>query len=209
MSVRNLKWILLCAGTLVGCSDTGKKYRNTENLERPPEIEITAEGMSTQQQSGSVTTTESINKGLDEQVHLDKTPGASTLVISRPFDQAWFILGVLLNQLELDITDRNRDQGYFYVKYDPDIDYAKHPGFWDGVLSMFGDDRYAERTYSLKLVESFGETEVTAGLAPAATGKETEKQADAAKDGPDRLLQTLFETLRDGMKEQARSNRNE
>ena len=197
---------------LVSCSDTGSKYRSTENLERPPEIAIDSGVVPVQAPVDSVTTSESIKKGLDDQVHLDRSPGGSALVINRPFEQAWFILGVLLDQLGLEITDRNRDEGYYYVKYDPDIDYSKRQGFWDGMMSMFGEDNYAERTYALKLVESYGETEVTAGFAPESGDKpegETEKQEDAAKDGPDRLLQALFQTLRNGMAEQSRRERQE
>jgi len=212
MSARSISWIMLYMSALVSCSDTGNKYRSMENLERPPEIAINTGASSEPTAGASVTTSESIKKGLDDQVHLDKSPTASTLVISRPFEQAWFILSVLLDQLGLEITDRNRDEGYYYVKYDPDRDYSKRQGFWDGMMSMFGEDNYAERTYSLKLVESYGETEVTAGFAQESDDKperETEKQEDAAKDGPDRLLQALFQTLRNGMAEHSQRKRRE
>ena len=153
LSARNICWILLYSSALASCSDTGNQYRNTENLERPPAIAIDADATPVQAPIDPVTTSESVEKGLDDQVHLDKAGGASTLVIKRPFEQAWFILGVLLNQLGLEITDRNRDEGYYYVKYDPDIDYSKPQGFWDAMASMFHEDSYSERTYALKLVE--------------------------------------------------------
>lgn len=212
ISSRNICWISLCLSTLASCSDTGNKYRSMESLERPPEIAINAEADSGQMPAGAVTTSESIKEGLNDQVHLDRSAGASKLVIGRPFDQAWFILGVLLDQLKLEVTDRNRDEGYYYVKYDPDIDYAKPRGFWDGIKTMFGENNYAERIYSVKLLENYGETEVTAEFAPKSGDKaerETDKQEDAAKDGPDRLLQALYKTLHDGLMEQSRHNRPE
>ena len=210
MSLRNISLIIAYAWTLVSCSTSGNKYRNTENLERPPAIEINVSETPERAPVDSVATSEAIKKGLDDQVHLDVSPGASTLVINKPFEQAWFILGVLLKQLDIEITDRNRDQGYFYVRYDPDIDYSKKRGFWDGIQSMFSEDSYAERIYALKLLESFGETEVTAGIAPESEDKPEAAvvvEEDDAKEGSDSLITLLYRTLREGMAEQSRRPR--
>ncbi|MGR9115287.1 MAG: outer membrane protein assembly factor BamC [Gammaproteobacteria bacterium] len=214
MTARNTGWIVLYVSALLSCTNTGNKYRNTEKLEQPPEIEINAAASSEHASVSPATTTESIKQGLDEQVHLDKAPGAWVMVINKPFEQAWFILGVLLNQLKIEVTDRNRDEGYYYVKYDPDVDYSKKQGFLDGMMSMFSADDYAERTYSLKLLESYGETEVTASIVPESEDKakaqgESDEQKDDSKDGPERLLQTLFQTLREGMEAQSRKKRRE
>jgi outer membrane protein assembly factor BamC len=159
----------------------------------------------------SGTSAEAIKAGLEEQVHLDKADSGATLVINKPFEQGWFILGVLLNQLALEVTDRNRDQGYYFVRYDPDIDYTKQDDYWYDIKSLFSDDNYSERIYGLKLMESNAQTEVTAQIAPAnaAEPDDSAPLPDKHDDGADRLLQALFKTLRDGMLEQSRKHRDE
>ena len=230
-SISRFGLILVAMGTLGACTKNGINYGRSEKLERPPEVEL---GAVTPKPAGDrpVTTTDSIERGLNRQVRLDKAPGASVLVIGKPFEETWFIVGVLLNQLKLEVTDRNREEGYYYVKYDPDIDYSKPRGFWDDLKSLFSEDRYAERTYSLNLLETYGETEVTAAIAPspADTGDKSKdelinktgmnpvevkamtdlgQQNDAAPDGPDKLLQALYQTLHSGLKKQSGAHRSE
>ncbi|MGR9053731.1 MAG: outer membrane protein assembly factor BamC [Gammaproteobacteria bacterium] len=201
---------ILAAGLSASCSGEGNRYRSIENLERPPELSIADETGRSGTASATGTTTESIKKGLDDQVRLDEASGVATMIINRPFEQAWFVLGVLLNQLKIETTDRNRDEGYFYVTYDPDTDYAKTPEILDAFKALFKDDLYAERTYALRLAESNGVTEVTASVAPPSANKDKKKDADeeppepdAAKDGPERLIRLLFKTLRDGLEKQS------
>jgi outer membrane protein assembly factor BamC len=209
MMNRSIQKIVYCviagfnAAVLMSCAETESKYRNTEILERPPELTVINPEHPVET-IDPVATSASIKKGLGDKVRLETSGIASTLVINEAFDQSWFILGLVLNQQEIEITDKNRDEGYMYVSYDPDNPNQK--GFLSGFLSA---DNYEERIYSLQLRETGQITEITAKIvedkdSEKTFGKPDEQtdRDDELKDGPDRLLETLFKVLRDGVYEE-------
>ncbi|MDO8845002.1 outer membrane protein assembly factor BamC [Methylicorpusculum sp.] len=209
MMNRSIQKIVYCvfagfhAAALISCAEPESKYRNTEILERPPELTVVKPEHPVEK-IDPVATSASIKKGLGDKVKLETSGLASTLVINESFDQSWFILGLVLNQQEIEITDKNRDEGYIYVSYDPDNPNQK--GFLSGFLSA---DNYEERIYSLQLREAGQLTEITAKIvedkdSEKTFGKPDDKpdRDDELKDGPDRLLETLFKVLRDGVYEE-------
>lgn len=192
--------VLLWSVVLVSCSETEVRYRDTLHLERPPEFEGALGEQSLQSSVDPVTTSLSIQQGLGNKVALEQSALRTKLIIKEPFEKAWFIMELVLNQQRIEITDRDRDAGYYYVRFDPDDNEAKGFLAW-----LFRDDDYIERIYSLQLSEGQSTTEITADIVTEQDEKTLsipgapEPLKDIKKDGPDRLLQMLYKNLRDGI----------
>lgn len=126
------------------------------------------------------------------------TTTPSQLIIKQPFDDAWSSLGLALKQSEIEITDREHDKGLYYVSYDSS--------------GSFFSNKQNEVIYVLKVESDGAETKVTAALGNAAEqtssgsrGEDYSSPTDSASrsdDGAEKLLQSLYETLRDDLKEE-------
>lgn len=185
---------LLLTGFLVSCGTAEQsRYRDTEALERPPTV--TSSSPAREQR---VVDTSSIPKkkdrtGLGSDVYLS-TP--SQLKIKQPFDDAWSTLSRALKQSGIKITDHERDKGLYYVTYDT-------TDFFEKASSFFSDDA----TIYLLTVKQEGEgaeTTVTATIANATEQSSAAKEGapPPSTEGAEDLLQLLFKTLRDKLKEE-------
>ena len=187
---------LLLIGVLVSCSTTTEesRYRNTENLERPP-IVTTSPTKEQRTVDNSSIPKKKDSTGLGSDVY----QGSPTqLTIKQPFGDAWNTLARALKQSGIKITDHERDKGLYYVTRDTE----DRTGFFAKATSFFSDD---STIYLLTVKEEGEETTVTATVANA-----TEQSSAAAKDGtpepaaqsPEDLLQLLFNTLHDKLEEE-------
>ena len=86
----------------------------------------------------------------------------SYLEIYEPFPRAWRKVGKALSNLEIEIADRNRSIGMFYILYeDPDANQPNESGFWAS-LAFWRDVKVEERErqYRVKLERSTQSTKV-------------------------------------------------
>lgn len=182
ITFKSLTRIVLLTAPLVSCGTTEEaRYRDTAVLERPPTLVVhrTAEKQSEADSSAEPETEAKTGSGT--KVHMtDSNP--PLLIIQQPFAEAWSALAQALNQQELEVTDRNREERIYYVTYDTD---SYESG---GIFSFFKND-YAEEGYLLKLEAEDDETAVSAEVA--------DKQK--ASDGADKLLMSLHKTLHDDL----------
>lgn len=186
---------LLLAGFLVSCTSApDSRYRETEYLERPPTL---ASSSPTKEQR--VVDTSSIPKkkdhvGLGSDVYLSS---ATQLNIKQSFSDAWNTLNRALKQSGLKISDHEREKGLYYVTQDT----ADKTGFFAKMTSFLGNDA---AIYLLTVKQDGEETTVTMALANAteqsSAGKDGAPQPSA--DGAENMLQLLFKTLRDDLKEE-------
>jgi uncharacterized lipoprotein len=191
--------VLLLSVTLVSCGTSeDSRYRDISILERPPVIAVNK-----QNSEPHVTDTSTIPKKRDEPgLGADVYMAATTppqLKIKQPFDDAWNTLGLALKQSEIEITDREHDKGLYYVIYEPD--------------SSFFSKQQNEAIYVLTVEKDGAETKITAIIGSAAeqssSGSRSEHR-DPVKDnstaqpadGAEKLLQLLYETIRDDLKEE-------
>ena len=184
---------LLLISFLVSCSTTTEesRYRNTENLERPPIVTSSSPAREQRIVDNSSIPKKKDSTGLGADVYLS-TPGQ--LNIKQSFDEAWDTLNRALKQSDIKITDHERDKGLYYVSRDT-------AGFFEKASSFFSDDG---AIYLLTVKQEGEETTVTATIA------NTTEQSSSAKDGTpppsaegaEDLLQLLFKTLRDKLKEE-------
>jgi uncharacterized lipoprotein len=186
---------LLLIGVLVACSTTTEesRYRNTENLERPPTV------IASPTKEQRTVDTSSIPKkkdstGLGSAVY-QSTP--TQLTIKQTFGDAWNTLSRALKQSGIKITDHERDKGLYYVTRDTE----DRTGFFAKATAFLSDD---PAIYLLTVKGEGEETTVTATIANAT------EQSTATKDatphpsaaGAEELLQLLFKTLRDKLEEE-------
>jgi uncharacterized lipoprotein len=126
------------------------------------------------------------------------TTSPPQLKIKQPFDDAWNTLGLALKQSEIEITDREHDKGLYYVSYDSS--------------GSFFSKKQNEVIYVLTVENDGAETKITATLGNAAEqtnssrgvhrSSSNENSAAQSTDGAEKLLQSLYETIRDDLKEE-------
>lgn len=75
----------------------------------------------------------------------------SSLQIDQPLTKAGHIVSKALSRQKLEITGRNVDKGYFYVKFDPDKVQVEDKTWMDEVNFLFGDEPSEEVEYRIHL----------------------------------------------------------
>lgn len=83
----------------------------------------------------------------------------SHLVINDPYPIAWRLIGKALARMDLEITDRDRSTGYYYVLYAEPEDAGGDSGLLSGLAFWKGDEPQ-EDEYRIKLEDNEGKTEV-------------------------------------------------
>ncbi|MCK9396188.1 MAG: outer membrane protein assembly factor BamC [Methylobacter sp.] len=190
---------LLLAGFLVSCGTTEEsRYRDTEHLERPPTVARSSPSKEERTVDNSSIPKRKDTTGLGSDVYLSSR---SQLTIKQPLDQAWSTVSRALKQSGIKITDHERDKGLYYVTQERDT--ADNTGFLAKASSFFSFENDAA-IYLLTVKAEDEETTVTVTVANAT------EQSSAAKDGErhpsaegaEDLLQLLFKTLHDNLKEE-------
>lgn len=200
MIQRPLKLFLLAiALTAAGCgSGTDSRYRDTELLERPPTLPISkqpdAVTGAVECCDDAVVPKKKTKPGLGDDVSLVPTKPMQ-LKIKQPVDTAWNTLGAALKQSGIKITDQERDKGFYFVAYQP----ASLLGGWLEHLNK-------EVIYLLTVTADGPGTNITAALANVTEQNSELTHFDSddeeARSDAEDLLQRLYETLRDDLKEE-------
>lgn len=192
----------MCLG-LVSCGTSeDSRYRDTRMLERPPTLTVNKQ----EGEVGIIDTSripkKRVGKGLGEAVYMTATMPPQ-LKIKQALDDAWNTLSLALKQSDIDITDREHDKGLYYVSYDSK----------DSLLGSLFGKKQNPAIYVLTVESDGAETKITALLGSAAEqassggrgkhrGPSTDNSATQPSDGAEKLLQSLYETIRDDLKEE-------
>lgn len=191
--------ILLMTLGLVSCGTSeDSRYRDTAMLERPPVLDVSKQTDKPRVTDNSTIPKKKDETGLGSDVYMTATTPPQ-LRIKQPFDDAWNTLGLALKQSEIKVTDREHDKGLYYVSYDPE--------------SSFFSRKQSEAIYVLTVEKDGAETKITATLGNAAEqtssashGEHRELVKDNSEtqpaDGAEKLLQSLYKTIRDDLKEE-------
>lgn len=192
--IKNLSTLLLLAATAASCTTAEDKYKSTDMLERPPTLIGIKPAVPPS--DDAETPPKEAKAGLGDEVTMTEA-NPPRLRINQGFARAWSTIASVLTQEKLEITDRNRDKGLFYVTYDPDSYKPDDAGFFSSLLPT---NEYPEEGYVLNLQGQGGGTEITAEAANN-TALSAEEDATPA-DGAEKLLKTLYKTLRDKVKKE-------
>ena len=166
-------------------------------LERPPALAVSKKAGEPRITDNSTIPKKRDETGLGSAVSMTTTRPPQ-LKIKQPFDDAWNTLGLALKQSEIEITDREHDKGLYYVSYDSS--------------GSFFSKKQNEVIYVLTVENDGAETKITATLGNAAEqtnssrgvhrSSSNENSAAQSTDGAEKLLQSLYETIRDDLKEE-------
>lgn len=190
-------FLIIAAHILSACTEIkSTKYQDTSHLESPPEMEIieTAKAKVEYQEEKEVT-------GIGKHVVLAGTTKNPVLKIKKLFDRSWSIVEQALKLNEVKVTDKNRDQGVFYVDFDPDSKDDKDSGSIS--FSLFSDD-FEEASYKLTVIWRESDTEVSAELTQTESSDlldddEDKVDFDSSIDSGAILIKTLYKTIRDDL----------
>ena len=187
--------ILLLTGLLASCGTPEvSRYRDTESLERPPKVASTNTNKEQNTVDNSSIPKKKESTGLGKDVVSLNNP--SQITIKQSFGDVWNTLNRALKQSDLKITDHERNKGIYYVTQ------AKQDetGFF-GKLTTFLETDPA--IYQL-IVKQEGEVTTVSGTVANASEQNTydiDGTKHSSNEGAEDLIQLLFKTLRDDLKE--------
>ena len=139
------------------------KHKNMASLSRPapastavdaqasadvvtPEVHADPVESSTTESKSPATTDQT---STETQTAASIANGASSLQIDQAKVPATRLVGRALTRQKLEVTERNVDKGFFYVKFDPNAAKVSDEGFFDELNFMFGDDPSQEQEYRI------------------------------------------------------------
>ncbi len=98
-----------------------------------------------------------------QRARLLKENGEVKLTLADDFDRAWRRVGLALDRTGFTVTDRDRTQGVYYVRYaDPDTDVAKaDSGSWLSKLAFWRKDEVRPEHYQVRVAASGEQSVVT------------------------------------------------
>lgn len=196
-----LKILLLFTSLLlIACSDVkSTRYKDTSHLELPPMMEIVKKPKTVVVETDDVEQT-----GLGSNVSLGGSEQFPVIKIKKLFDRSWVLVEQALKLSEIEITDKNREQGVFYVLYDPDVKKSGDTNVIDSMTFFLFKDDYAEATYKLNVAWKETATEVSVELADVIStemldDQEDLEEAEGSVDSGKKLLLNLYGTIRDDL----------
>ena len=138
---------------LAACSyffpDKEKDYiysKEIAALEIPPEL-IAGQQASYQTKGGDAP------RSLTYEVVLVTEPEGTFLRVNSSFAHVWRIVGKALTEVNVELTDKNREQAIYYVQYDPELQAADQDGsYWQELVFMLSSDIHQELPYQIFLV---------------------------------------------------------
>jgi outer membrane protein assembly factor BamC len=197
MLFKNCFFLALFSLVLVSCAESKKsRFRDTSHLEKPPEMEIaeTAKEVVAEEDK------EISSTGLgDEYVSYSDSAEKPMMKIKKLFDRSWILVEQALKLSKIEITDKNRDQGFFYVNFDPNAEESN-----DNVTFLFFEDEYDAAAYKLIVEWNETATEVTTELVNRVNTdlpdeEDMEDFEGSVVDGGAKLLKKLYKTIRDDL----------
>jgi uncharacterized lipoprotein len=187
---------LLLTGILVACGTPEvSRYRDTEHLERPPKVESSNASKEQNTTDNSSIPKQKDSTGLGKDVYLSNP---AQLTIKQSFGDAWNTLNRALKQSGLKITDHERAKGLYYVTKATASDDT---GFFGKLTTFLAND---PAIYLLTVKQQGEETTVTVTIANTTeqSAVDTNGGPHPSTEGAEELLQLLFKTLRDDLKEE-------
>ena len=201
MCFKKYSLLILISLVLVSCAESrSSRYKDTSHLEMPPEMEVVETEDVVVDKYEKLT-----NTGLgDKYVSYTGPTEEPVMKIKKLFDRSWVLVEQALKLSEIEITDKHREQGVFYVNFDPDARDSKDTELIDSVTFFFFEDEYDEAAYKLTVKWNETDTKVTAELVNQVNtdlldDDEDEEEFEGSVDSGVILLKKLYKTIRDDL----------
>jgi len=196
MSSTSYLSLLLIALLATACSDVkNTRYTDTTELETPPVMKIVERPKSQLKEKEK-------NTGLGDVVSLSHSAKQPVIKIKKIFERSWNIVEQGLSLSKIEVTDKNRDKGVFFLKFDPDQQASKEPGLLDSMtFFLFEDDYYEEAAYKLTVIWRESDTEVSVELINQENDDflVDEGDFDSSVDSGAKLIKLLYKTIREDL----------
>lgn len=192
-------WLLFLVPLLTAaCTDVkSTRYQDTSELETPPVMKIVEKPKAI-----SKDLEKEENKGLGDIVKLAGPAELPVIHIKKMFNRSWAIVEQGLNLSEIEITDKNREEGTYYLKFDPDDKSSKDSSMMDSMAFFLFKDDYEEAAYKLSVVWKESNTEVSVELIDAESDDlldDGEDDFEGSVDPGAKLIRALYKTIRDDL----------
>jgi len=194
-------WGLLLVPLVIGACTGSKssRYKDTAHLEKPPIIVVAEKP---RPPVPEIPEEEDENTGLGQVVSLSGSADLPIIKIKKIFNPSWDIVEQGLNLSEIEITDKNRDEGVFYLKFDPDKQAAKDAGLLDSISFFLFKDEYDEASYKLFVQWHESHTAVSVELIEQDEDSfldDDKGDFDSPTDLGVMLINALYKTIRDDL----------
>lgn len=180
---------------LSACAEPNKKYRDTSELEQPPQLPVVINPSEQTADSKS-----SNAKALADAVSLTDD---SHLMINLPFDVSWLLIEKAAILSGMEIADKNRDKGQLYLLFDPDSADQKTGKEANLFSDFFTGNNYPKGRYLLTFYENPRSVKIEAKFLESAESDHSAQNGYAepapADDGVTKLLQKLYSVLHDDL----------
>lgn len=168
---------------LLGCADTSDRYRDTHQLELPPELPIEHTHAQPAVAPGDLSLQAARTSPLENLLDFKDDGEKPLLTLKTRPDRAWEMVVVALKISNIEVLDKNREENRIQVRYDPDTN-GREPR----VLDVFFNDDYAETEYTIRLKE-----DVLGIVVNVALGKPD--KLEYGEDGSAHLVRLLHKTI--------------
>lgn len=168
---------------LLGCADTSDRYRDTHQLELPPELPIEHTHAQSAVAPDDLQPKAAKASPLADLMAFTDDGNKPLLTLKTRPDRAWEMLVVALKISNVEVLDKNREENRIQVRFDPDTG-----GKEARVLDVFFNNDYAEAEYTLTLKEDILGVVVNAALSKP-------EQLEFGEDGSGHLLRLLHKTI--------------
>lgn len=165
-------WALLLS-PIAGCSyiasffpDKQKQYQYTSEipaLEVPPDLSISTVSGARWRNADGGAPPKASGEAAAPADEADATAGKATLAqntedvplieLGLPFADAWNDVGRALGRMKVEVSDRSRSDGVYYVYYGGPKEKYKDKGMWDEITSLFQGEGESAQEYRVKLEE--------------------------------------------------------
>jgi len=194
-------WGLLLVPLVIGACTGSKssRYKDTAHLEKPPIIVVAEKP---RPPVPEIPEEEDENTGLGQVVSLSGSADLPIIKIKKIFNRSWDIVEQGLNLSEIEITDKNRDEGVFYLKFDPDKQAAKDAGLLDSISFFLFKDEYKEASYKLTVQWRESVTDVSVELIDEGDQSvldDVDEEFEDSIDSGAKLIKVLYLTIRDDL----------
>jgi uncharacterized lipoprotein len=166
---------------LIACGESSERYRDTHQLELPPELPI--EHRQPQSAVDSEDMKPRASTGLSSLMAFEDHKDKPLLMLKTRPERAWEMLLTALRLENIAIVDKNREQLLFQVRYDADID-GKDVGFLRAMIN----NEYPEAEYNILLKEEI--KGVIVNVVPSHAD-----EVDSDEDASAELLRLLHTTI--------------
>lgn len=178
MLLRTLTYGLPCL-LLTACADAPDKYRDIHHLELPPVLPIEH---TNPQPAVAIDDLKPKSALANLMAFTDDSAKPLLTLKTRP-DRAWEMVATALKISDIDVLDKNQEEHFFRVRYDPDTS-----GKDVGLLRSLLNNNYDEAEYTIKLKDE------STGIIVNVSLSQTDNQ-EVGKDGSAELLRLLHKVI--------------